>query len=122
MTSTISSRPDSYRGYAQECWQLVNEAADIETKAVFQLTAEAWTMLAEQVEKFEASSTLALPQSARDQSGSEETWTDRGRSQDRREAWRRSRHGQRDQVSFRGRKGGRGKRPAQGSVSGLPGS
>jgi hypothetical protein len=64
MTNTVASRPDSYRDYAQECWQRVNDATDIETKAVFQLAAEAWTMLAEQVEAFEAASTHPLLQSA----------------------------------------------------------
>ena len=64
MTSTIAPRPDSYRAYAEECWKRVNDAADIETKAVFQLTAEAWTMLAEQVEKLEADATHPFLESA----------------------------------------------------------
>jgi len=53
MTSAISSKPDEYRRYAQECWKLANDAEAIESKAVFQLTAEAWTMLAAQVETLE---------------------------------------------------------------------
>jgi len=47
--STVASKPDEYRRYAEECWKFANDADDIETKAVFQLTAEAWTMLAAQV-------------------------------------------------------------------------
>jgi len=116
MTSTISSRPDSYRGYAEECWQLVNQAADIETKAVFQLTAEAWSMLAEQVERLEASSTLAPLQSS-NQSGPEQTRRDAARLQDRGAVRARCRPGATDHSSFRRRKGGRVKskqaRPAQ---------
>jgi hypothetical protein len=50
MTSTVASKPDEYRCYAEECWKFANDAEGIETKAVFQLTAEAWTMLAAQVE------------------------------------------------------------------------
>ena len=53
MTSTVSSKPDEYRRYAEECWKFANDAEGIETKAVFQLTAEAWTMLAAQVETLE---------------------------------------------------------------------
>jgi hypothetical protein len=53
MTSAVSSKPDEYRRYAQECWKLANDAEAIESKAVFQLTAEAWTMLAAQVETLE---------------------------------------------------------------------
>jgi hypothetical protein len=53
MTSTVASKPDEYRGHAEECWKFANDAEDIETKAVFQLTAEAWTMLAAQVETLE---------------------------------------------------------------------
>jgi hypothetical protein len=49
MMSTVASKPDEYRRYAEECWKFANDAVDIETKAVFQLTAEAWTMLAAQV-------------------------------------------------------------------------
>ena len=117
MTSTISSRPDSYRGYAEECWQLVNQAADIETKAVFQLTAEAWSMLAEQVERLEASSTLAPLQSRRNHSGPEQTRRDAARLQGRGAVQRRCRPGGTDHSPFRRRKGGRVKskqaRPAQ---------
>jgi hypothetical protein len=54
MSSTVASRPDSYRDYAEECWKLANDAADTETKSVFQLTAKAWSMLAAQVETLEA--------------------------------------------------------------------
>ena len=53
MMSTVASKPDEYRRYAEECWKFANDAEDIETKAVFQLTAEAWTMLAAQVETLE---------------------------------------------------------------------
>jgi len=64
MASTVASRPDEYRRDAQECWKLANDAEDIETKAVFQLTAEAWTMLAAQVETLETaqgSEAIATP-------------------------------------------------------------
>jgi hypothetical protein len=54
MTSSVVSRPVEYRSYAEDCWKFVNDAADIETKAVFELTAEAWTLLALQVERLEA--------------------------------------------------------------------
>jgi hypothetical protein len=53
MTSTVASKPDEYRSYAEECWKFANDAESTETKAVFQLTAEAWTMLAAQVETLE---------------------------------------------------------------------
>jgi hypothetical protein len=53
MSDTIGSRSDEYRRYAEECWRLANDAQAIESKAVFQLTAEAWTMLATQVETLE---------------------------------------------------------------------
>ena len=53
MTSTVASKPDEYRHYAEDCWKIVKDAQDLETKALFQLTAEAWTMLAAQVETFE---------------------------------------------------------------------
>jgi hypothetical protein len=44
-----------------ECWELAYDAEEIETKAVFQLAAEAWTMLAAQVQTLEdARSELAL--------------------------------------------------------------
>jgi hypothetical protein len=56
MSETIDSRSDEYRRYAQECWRLANDAQAIESKAVFQLTAEAWTMLAAQVETLEHAS------------------------------------------------------------------
>ena len=54
VTSTVPSKPDEYRQYAEECWKTVNDAKDLETNAVFQLIAEAWTMLAVQVEMFES--------------------------------------------------------------------
>jgi hypothetical protein len=53
MTDSVSSRPDEYRHYAEECWELACDAQEIETKAVFQLAAEAWTMLATQVQTLE---------------------------------------------------------------------
>jgi hypothetical protein len=53
VTST-DAKPDEYRRYAQDCWKIVNDAQDVETKAVFQLTAEAWAMLAAQVESLES--------------------------------------------------------------------
>ena len=46
-------RSDEYRRYAQECYEFANAAENTETKAVYQLTAEAWTMLAAQVETLE---------------------------------------------------------------------
>ena len=61
MTDSVSSRPDEYRRNAMECWELAYDAEEIETKAVFQLAAEAWTMLAAQVQTLEdARSELAL--------------------------------------------------------------
>ncbi len=54
MTNTVASKADEYRYYAQDCWKLVDDAQDLETKALFQLTAEAWTVLASQVEALEA--------------------------------------------------------------------
>jgi hypothetical protein len=53
MTDSVSSRPDEYRRNAKECRELAYDAPEIETKAVFQLAAEAWTMLATQVETLE---------------------------------------------------------------------
>jgi hypothetical protein len=53
MTDIVSSRPDQYRRYAEECWKFANDADEIESKALFQLTAEAWTMLATQVKMLE---------------------------------------------------------------------
>jgi hypothetical protein len=70
MTSTIASRSEEYRRDAQECWKFANDAEDIESKALFQLTAEAWTMLAEQVETLavthgnQAAATTTILQSA----------------------------------------------------------
>jgi hypothetical protein len=67
---TSASKPDKYRRYAEECWKFSNEAEDIETKALFQLTAKAWTTLAAQVETLEdahgseAGTTLPLLQFA----------------------------------------------------------
>jgi hypothetical protein len=72
MTSTVVSKPDEYRRDAEECWKFADHAEDIETNAVFQLTAEAWTMLAVQVETLEgaqgseAITTTPLLQSAAD--------------------------------------------------------
>ncbi len=57
----LSARPENYRTYAEECWKFANDADDIETKAVFQLTAEAWTMLAAQVEAFEGAAIATRP-------------------------------------------------------------
>jgi hypothetical protein len=50
VTSTVALKPDEYRRQAEECWDHVNHAGDLETKAVFQLTAQAWERLATQVE------------------------------------------------------------------------
>jgi len=50
MTSTVDSRTEQCQHDAQECWKLAGDADDLESKALFQLTAEAWTMLAAQVE------------------------------------------------------------------------
>ena len=61
MMSTVVSKPDEYRRYAEECWKFANDAEDIETKAVFQLTAEAWTMLAAQVEGAQGSEAITTP-------------------------------------------------------------
>jgi len=64
MMSTVASRPNEYRRYAEDCWKSVNDAKDVETKAVFQLTAEAWTLLASQVDALEAahrSEVIATP-------------------------------------------------------------
>jgi hypothetical protein len=60
MTSTVASKPDEYRRDAEECWKFANDAEDIETKAVFQLTAEAWTILAAQVETLGAQGSEAV--------------------------------------------------------------
>jgi hypothetical protein len=64
MTSTVVAKPDEYRGDAEECWKFANDAQDIETKAVLQLTAEAWTMLAAQSSASDSCSSVsrsALP-------------------------------------------------------------
>jgi hypothetical protein len=64
MTSTVASKADEYRHYAEDCWKSVNDARDLETKAVFQLTAEAWIMLASQAEALETahrSEVIAAP-------------------------------------------------------------
>jgi hypothetical protein len=58
--STVALKSDEYRRNAEECWEAVNHAEDIETKAVFELTAEAWTMLAMQVEMLGASGPEAI--------------------------------------------------------------
>ena len=50
MASTVAYKFDEYLRYADECWKFCEDADDIETKAVFELTAEAWTRLAAQVE------------------------------------------------------------------------
>ena len=60
MTSTIASKPDAYRRHAEECRKFASDAEDIETKAVFQLTAEAWAILAAQVETLRAQGAEAL--------------------------------------------------------------
>jgi hypothetical protein len=54
MASTSACRCDEYLHYAEECRKFVEDADDLETKAVFELTAEAWTMLAAQVKVLEA--------------------------------------------------------------------
>jgi hypothetical protein len=51
--SVVPLKSDEYRHEAEECWQLAYGAEDIATKAVFELTAQAWTKLAEQVERLE---------------------------------------------------------------------
>ena len=53
MASTNNSRSEEYRRYAEECWEFTDTAEDIESKALFELVAVAWTMLAAQVEKLE---------------------------------------------------------------------
>jgi hypothetical protein len=55
MASTAACRFDEYLGYAEECWKFGEGADDLETKAAFELTAEAWTRLAAQVETLEGS-------------------------------------------------------------------
>jgi hypothetical protein len=60
MTITVASRPETYRAYAEECWQVANDAGDLETKAAFELIAESWTMLAEQVETLEIAATRPI--------------------------------------------------------------
>ena len=49
--SAVASKSREYRLYAQECWELADHAGDVGTKAMFQLTADAWMKLAEQVER-----------------------------------------------------------------------
>jgi hypothetical protein len=51
MTNTNNLKSEEYRRYAEECWEFTDTAEDVETKAVFELVAMAWTMLAAQVEK-----------------------------------------------------------------------
>jgi hypothetical protein len=66
MASTVACKFDEYLGYAEECWKFVEDADDLETKAVFELTAEAWKMLAAQVETLEgAQGSQAVTQPAR---------------------------------------------------------
>jgi hypothetical protein len=60
VTSTVALKSDEYRRNAEECWEVANHAEDIGTKAVFQLTAEAWTMLAAQVETLGAQGSEAI--------------------------------------------------------------
>ena len=49
--SAVASKSREYRLYAQECWELADHARDVETRAAFALTADAWMKLAEQVER-----------------------------------------------------------------------
>jgi len=51
MTNTNNLKSEEYRRYAEECWEFIDTAEDAETKAVLELVAMAWTMLAAQVEK-----------------------------------------------------------------------
>ena len=53
MTSTAATESEEYRRYAEECWEFIDNAKDIETKAVFEIVAVAWTMFAGQVGKLE---------------------------------------------------------------------
>jgi hypothetical protein len=53
MASTNNSKSEEYRRYAEECWEFTDTAEDIETKALFELVAMAWAMLAAQVEKLQ---------------------------------------------------------------------
>jgi hypothetical protein len=64
MTNPVAPTPDTYRAYADECQKLANDAADIETKAAFQLTANAWTMLAMRVEAREVAGTHPILETA----------------------------------------------------------
>jgi hypothetical protein len=49
--STLAFKSREYRLHAEECWELASHAQDVETRAAFRLTAEAWLMLADQVER-----------------------------------------------------------------------
>jgi len=47
----VAFKSREYRLHAQECWELADHARDVGTRAVFQLTADAWLKLADQVER-----------------------------------------------------------------------
>ena len=64
MRNPVASTPDSYRAYADECQKLAKDAADVETKAAFQLIAKTWTMLAMRVEALEAAAARPLLETA----------------------------------------------------------
>jgi len=64
MRNPVASTPDSYRAYADECQKLAKDAADVETKAAFQLIAKTWTMLAMRVEAREVAATLRILETA----------------------------------------------------------
>jgi len=64
MRNPVASTPDSYRAYADECQKLAKDAADVETKAAFQLIAKTWTMLAMRVEAREATATHPILETA----------------------------------------------------------
>jgi len=44
MTSTVASKPDEYRGHAEECWKFAKDAEDIETRAVFQFLSKPYSV------------------------------------------------------------------------------
>ena len=51
--STSELNPSKYRRNAQKCWAHANDAADEETKSVFQLVAVAWEKLGTAVESLQ---------------------------------------------------------------------
>ena len=56
--STSELNPSKYLRNAQKCWAHANDAADEETKSVFQLVAVAWEKLAEEAESVQRHQSL----------------------------------------------------------------